>query len=179
MPNASFKLPNGTEVAINGTVEEVNQLIDFYSKHNPPKQAAGKHRQKPREDSHGETKIDKDVPDLTKIVNTVKNCDESEPIEKSILDRTSLVDRTLLPLYIVHEYMQNKFALTSGQIAKIVADLGIPIAQANISGTLSGTASRYVMGDKVRRRGQAVRYKLSRRGLKYVKEVLQGDKGED
>ena len=33
-----------------------------------------------------------------------------------------------------------------------------------------------MIGDKVKVKGQAVRYKLSRRGVKYMKEVLAGSK---
>ena len=60
-------------------------------------------------------------------------------------------------------------------MSKITTDLGIPISQSNASTTLSGTASKYVIGDKVKVRGKAVRYKLSRRGVKYMKEVLAGN----
>jgi hypothetical protein len=60
-------------------------------------------------------------------------------------------------------------------VKKITTELGIPISQPNASRTLSGTASKYVIGDKVRVKGQPVRYKLSRRGVKYMKEVLAGN----
>jgi len=104
----------------------------------------------------------------------VKNCDEAESIENKILDKASQVNRTLLPLYIVHEHMDNAVALTSGDINKITTDLGIPIATPNASRTLSGTASRYVIGDQVRTKGQPVRYKLSHRGIQYIKSVITG-----
>ena len=110
---------------------------------------------------------------LTEIVNLVKSCDEAEQIERQILDRVSQVDRTLLPLYIVYQHMENKYSLTSGEISKVTTDLGIPMATANISHTLSGTASKYVIGDAVRKKGKPVRYKLSRRGAKYIKTVIE------
>lgn len=84
------------------------------------------------------------------------------------------MNRILLPLFIVHEHMGNAFSMTSGEISQITKDLGILVQQPNVSLTLSGTASKYVVGDKVRKKGQAVRYKLSRRGLQYFKEVLNG-----
>lgn len=74
-----------------------------------------------------------------------------------------------------HEHLNNAFGLTSGEVAKITTDLGIPISQPNASRTLSGTASKYVIGDKVKMKGQPVRYKLSRRGVKYIQEVLAGN----
>ena len=117
--------------------------------------------------------------DYTQIVNLVKTCEEAEAIEKQILNRDSQVDRTLLPLYIVHEYLDNAFALTSGEIGKITTDLGIPISQPNASRTLAGTASRYVIGDKIKKKGQAVRYKLHRRGVDYIKSVIGGSGNEN
>lgn len=70
--------------------------------------------------------------------------------------------------------MDNAHGLTSGDISQITKGLGIPIHVANVSNTLSKTASKYVMGDKVRKKGQPVGYKLSRRGLKYMQDVLKG-----
>jgi hypothetical protein len=62
--------------------------------------------------------------------------------------------------------------LTSGEVSKVTTELGIRIDVANASKTLSGSASRYVIGDRVRKSGQPVRYKLSRRGHAYVKEAI-------
>lgn len=90
------------------------------------------------------------------------------------MDRPAQVNRTLLPLYIVHEHLDNAFGLTSGEVTKVTTNLGIPISQPNASRTLSGTAAKYVIGDKVKIKGQAVRYKLSRRGIQYMKQVLAG-----
>lgn len=179
MAKASLTLSNGTVVQIEGTPEEVRQLLEFYScqhsksrKPTPAKSKEGPSKAVMKEPSEATL-------DCSKIVNLVKDCDEAEKIEKRILDRSSQVDRTLLPLYIVHEHMDNAFGLTSGEISKITTDLGIPVAQPNASRTLSDTASRYVVGDKVKRKGQPVHYKLSRRGVKYINAVLEGtDSGE-
>jgi len=114
-----------------------------------------------------------DKPNLAEIVNLIKNCDEAEAIESQILDRTSQVNRILLPLFIVYKHQGNAFGLTSGDINKITIDLGIPIQTANVSHTLAGTASRYVIGDAVRERGKVIRYKLSRRGVQHFTSVLK------
>jgi hypothetical protein len=74
--------------------------------------------------------------------------------------------------------MANAHALSSGEISKITADLGVPVSQPNVSKTLSGTAAKYVMGDRVRKKGQPVRYKLSRRGLQYLQSVIRGKDSE-
>ncbi len=184
MSKASLTLPNGTVVQIEGTPEEVRQLLDFYSgKANAPQQAAGsagrRPPRKPKETPPSSVSPGSATPDLNQIVNLVKNSDEAEAIETNVLDRSSQVDRTLLPLYIIHEHLKNAFGLSSGEINKITTELGVPVSQPNASSTLSGTAARYVIGDKVRKKGQPVRYKLSRRGLQYMKAVIAGSADED
>jgi hypothetical protein len=172
MAKASITLPNGTVVNIEGTPEEVQHLLEFYS--GQPAETPRRHTSKKavsKKKAAKKTETASESVDCTEIVNLIKECDEAEAIEEQILDRTSQVNRTLLPLYIVHEYLDNDHKLTSGEIT---TDLGIPISQPNASRTLSGTASRYVIGDKVKKKGQPVRYKLSRRGVKYIKAVLEG-----
>lgn len=176
MAKATLKLGNGTLVTIEGSLEEVRELLSHYEGE-PSISGGGTTGSAQR--TGGSRQAAKASPgatvDLAAIVNLVKDCDEAEAIETNILDRASQVDRTLLPLYIVHEYLDNAFDLTSGQIAKITADLGIPISQPAASRALSGTASKYVMGDGVKRKGKPVHYKLSRRGVKYVHDVIRGD----
>lgn len=110
--------------------------------------------------------------DIMAIIAQIKNSEEADIIAERILDRTSAVDRILLPLYIVHEYMGNAFGLTSGEISGITRDLGTPISMANVAHAFSSSASRYVVGDKVRKKGVPVRYKLSRKGLSYIKSII-------
>ena len=175
MSKASIKLANGTSVQIEGTPEEVAKLLALYggAKSVAPDQTShGGTRTVPKGKSPQATAGAHATPDLSQIVNLIKTCDEAEAIESKILDKVSQVNRILLPLYIAHEYLDNTPSLTSGEVSQITPDLGIPVSQPNASTTLSGTASRYVIGDKVRKRGQAVRYKLSRRGLQYLKGVL-------
>ena len=174
MSKASIKLANGTSVQIEGTPEEVAKLLALYGGGKsvaPDQTSRGRTRTVPKGKSQA-TAGARATPDLSQIINLIKTCDEAEAIESKILDKVSQVNRILLPLYIAHEYLDNTPSLTSGEVSQITTDLGIPVSQPNASTTLSGTASRYVIGDKVRKRGQAVRYKLSRRGLQYLKGVL-------
>lgn len=177
MPKATFNLVNGTTIQIEGTTAEVQKLLELYGpqsrKISKPIGTKPSRVKKSKSKASQKVEGDGDQADLSEIVNLVKDCNEAESIEKNILDKTGQVNRTLLPLYIVHEYKENSFGLTSGEVSKVTTDLGIPISQPNASITLSGTASRYVMGDKVKKKGQAVRYKLSRRGTKYLKEVIR------
>jgi hypothetical protein len=181
MARASLKLPNGTVVTLEGTPEEVQRLLSLYGGEpaDVPESNAGTRPRKPRGRTPSARQSEQETqgkPDLAEIVNLVKTCDEAEAIETQILDRAAQVDRTLLPLYIVHEHLGNAFGLTSGEVSKVTKDLGIPISQPNASRTLSGIASKYVIGDKVKVKGQPVRYKLSRRGVEYMKEVLAGSR---
>lgn len=184
MAKASLTLPNGTIVLVEGTIEEVRALLAFYgtaqSKSSQTQNRTrvrhsgrtAKRERTPSKDMGNDTG-ESDLA-LSQIVNLVKSCDEAEAIEKNILDRTSQVDRTLLPLYIVHKHLANARGLSSGDVSKITKDLGVPISTPNASKTLSSTAKKYVIGDRVRQIGLTVRYKLSRRGLDYIKTVIDG-----
>jgi len=190
MTKASLTLPNGTVVQIEGTVGEVRDLLQFYGAgtgHRAPAvrkptarsrvRKAGGERTSSKHTAGGPG--EESAPNLSEIVGLVKDCDKAEEIERHILDRASQVDRTLLPLYIVHEHLKNALGLSSGEINRITTDLGVPVSQPNASTTLSGTAAKYVIGDKVRKRGQLVRYKLSRRGLQYMQSVIGGRSDEN
>jgi hypothetical protein len=186
MPNASIKLPNGTSIVIEGSPEDIAQVLALYggtseqmdrrkdTVQRPIPKKAGKAKAKPRETGEETNATGNDSTNLTKIIEEIKNCEWAERIESEILDKSAQVNRILLPLFVIHEYFENSIALTSGDIGRITKDLGIPIHIANVSNTLSGTASKYVIGDGVRKKGQPVKYKLSRRGVQYFKALLEG-----
>jgi hypothetical protein len=171
MPKASFVLPNGTTVAVDGTTGEIQRLLSIYASDG---QQAANVTAKPalRRETRREAEASHTDVDLSEIVNIVRTCAEAEGIERNVLDSKSLVDRTLLPLYIVHQYLGNAYALTSGQVSHVTADLGIPVRGSHASTTLSATAARFVVSDMIRKKGVAVHYKLSRRGLQYMQAVV-------
>ena len=176
MPKASLMLANGTVVTIEGTAPEVHELLSFYgSAASKPATGQGQQpsptpvTQKSRTAADDETVAEVD---LMAIVNYVKSCDEAEQIEKRILDQTDQLARLLLPMYIVYEHMGNAHALTSGQISKVTVQLGVPVHLSNVSTILGKSALKYVIGDTVRKNGQAVKYKLSRRGHAYLKDII-------
>jgi len=180
MAKATIKLQSGAIVTLEGTPEEVHRLLLLHSGGtSTPSSTEQRSKKKTTQDSHKSVESSDETPDLNEITNFVKNCEEAEAIEKNVLDRTSQVDRTLLPLYIVHAYKGNRFGLTSGEISRVTSELGVRVTQPNASTTLSTTASRYVMGDKVRKPGQPVRYRLSRRGVQYLKSVITGHSDGD
>ena len=181
MPKATIKLPDGTSVVIEGSPEEVAKLLALYGGEASGTGASsaasiekpnGKHATPNNKVVASKKAESGDSTNLPAIIKHIKNCDLAESIETMVLDKTGQVNRILLPLFIVHEYMGNAYGLTSGEVSQITTDLGIPVQTPNASRTLSGTASKYVIGDKVRKKGQAVRYKINRRGVKYFKGVL-------
>lgn len=179
MPKATLNLPDGTVVTIDGTPEEVHKLLQLYGSNQPAPAKATRGRRKAKTGKAKEKATQqKESVDHAAIINLVKTSDEAEQIEANILDRASVVDRTLLPLYIVHEYLDNAFGLTSGDVNKITTDLGIPVRTPHASTTLSKTAARYVVADRVRKKGVPTRYKLVRRGVQYMKSVITGESDE-
>jgi hypothetical protein len=117
---------------------------------------------------------DEDVPDIARIVAIIKDCDEAEVIETRVLDRKDVLNRVLLPLYVVNRHVGGTMGLTSGDIEKVTEQLGVKVNISGASTMLSGRAKSYVTGDAVRKKGGTVRYKLNRRGVQYFEEVLSG-----
>jgi hypothetical protein len=112
MLKATLTLANGTVVNIEGASEEVQNLLKLYSS--------------PISDKIPKKKLPKesnDVKDyINTIVNLIKDCEENDNIEKNIIDRTSQVNKVLLPLYVIHEYLENKINLQTGEISKITKE---------------------------------------------------------
>ncbi|MCX5904939.1 MAG: hypothetical protein NTV89_16040 [Proteobacteria bacterium] len=174
MPKATVTLASGAVVNIEGTTAEVKDLLAFYGAAHADPQEKKKATPAPRTAGKSTAKAQTEEFSISEIVKHVKDCDEADEIESRILETTSQVNRILLPLFVVHVYMGASHRLTTGDISAVTKELGIPIHVANVSNALKGSAARYVIGDTVRRRGQPVRYLLSRRGLKYIQNVIKG-----
>jgi hypothetical protein len=174
MAKATIKRRDGAIVTLEGSPEELKRLLTLDE--HPGEQFNAQPRAKGKKDVARTNPKDKekDTPDLTAIVKLIKTCKEAAAIENNILDRSSQVDRTLLPLYINHVYLDDKYSLTTGDISKVLKDLNIRITQPNASKTFSGVASKYILGDTRKVWGVPVHYKLSRRGAAYLKEVISG-----
>lgn len=177
MAKASMTLPDGTTVVVEGSSEEIQKII---SPHRPAQMEA-KETPPPNKEKHIKKKISRSEsgePDLAALINTTKTCREFDSIEANVLDRSSVVDRLLLPLYIAHEYVSEHLALTSGDITRYLSQFSVNIAQPNVAKNLSSSASRYVIGDTIRVKGKATRYRISRKGLSYIKSVIKGKADE-
>jgi hypothetical protein len=165
MAKSTIKLLNGTIITVEGSTEEIKKILSVYSSPSVESQRI-----------HEEEKVKDDV-DIEEgdiivgITNSIKEHNKAESIEKNILDRSSQVNRILLPLYINQEIYRDKSQLSSGEIARILNELGTPINIANISNVLA--SSKYVVGNKTRKKGQLTKYKISLRGFKYLDSIIK------
>jgi len=179
MAKSQIHLPNGTTVSIEGTAEEIARLLKLYSENTagvstgfvPKTSRTSKNTVASKAAGH-------DAEDrIIAIVNAAKESDDADGIERNVLDRSSQVDRVLLPLYINHTHLGHDIGLTTTEICNVLTNLGVKIASSNVSHTVAGPARNYVMGDKARKKGQknehAVRYRLSRKGLQYIQSVIK------
>jgi hypothetical protein len=174
MARATLELPSGAKVVIEGTPEEVHRLLAL-NEGGPVQPSPTPKTRKRTERPSTAGAQPPESPQLEEIVSHITNCDDAEGIEQTILNKRSRLNRVLLPLFIVHENYPKSPGLTSGEISKVTSELGIRVDQPNASRTLSGDARKYVSGDKLRTPGSAVRYRLNRRGVSYIKGVIAGE----
>jgi len=181
MPKASFILPNGTIITIDGTPGEVRSLLEFYGGRPKKGERAGQKqiaKAGPKKPA-AEKKIS--PAKIAQIVNKIKSCAEAEGIERNILARTHEANRVLLPIYVVHENMGNAFGLTTTDISKVTAELGARVRvsrQAAFRALVRSPASRYVLSDQPRQIGIATRYTMDTRGVEYMKKVIARTQAE-
>jgi hypothetical protein len=175
----SLDLPSGTVVTLEGTPKDMQRVLDnfngFNSKVTPKSKTNGSAKSLEKQDEASDSS--QTTPDILKIVNMAKSCPEAEAIEKNILEnQPSETDRVLLPLYIVHEYLDNAYGLTTVEIAAIAKELGTraKITRQNALRALTKRdASKYVSADKMRKRGTGTRYTLNDRGVQYLKSRFE------
>ncbi len=106
------------------------------------------------------------------IVNKVVDCEESEDIQRKVLDQKNMEAKILLCFYVSYKYFDNAW-LTSGDIEKITSDLGIKIDQRNITNKLE-KIRRYLESASARKKGRATPYRLNRKGVQHFEKILHG-----
>jgi hypothetical protein len=176
MPKADILLPNGTKVVIDGSVEDIKEIMAHSSQMAAPggsvmSESHQRHDPVPKSTEGGGQD---ENPDIAAIVARIKDCDEAEQIERRVLDHRDVLNRVLLCLWIVDRDFRPTMGLTSGEIEKITDQLGVKVGISNASTILSGRAKAFVSGDTVRKQGGAVRYKLNRRGVLQFESILSG-----
>jgi hypothetical protein len=177
----SLDLATGTVITFEGTPDEVQELLNkagipeskvITSKSDS--NGKSKSLTKQATSSNGSPQITADV---LRIVNLARSCSEAEAIEKNILEnKPSETDRVLLPLYIVHEYMENAYGLTTVEISEIMTELGsgARITRQNaLRALVKKDAAKYVTADKLRKPGTGTRYTLNDRGVQYIRSIFE------
>lgn len=109
---------------------------------------------------------------IVDICNKIKECEESESIEKQVLDKRGIDNRVLLPYFICHKYFPNP-RLTTGEIEKITGQMGVKIKTPNVSKAIADRLWKYLENTSTRARGKATLYKLNRKGATYFNGVLK------
>ena len=176
MPKANIMLPDGTKIEIDGSLEGVQKLTEHFGNRRHVNGAASAQdfaAPGPAPAPASAQGAEDDVPNIPRIVATIKDCEEAELIEMKVLDQKDVMNRVLLCLWAVHKYFSGNSGLTSGEIDKITAELGVRVNIANVSTALSGKAKAFLAGDAVRKKGAAVRYKLNRRGVQTFEGLLK------
>ncbi|WP_422037067.1 hypothetical protein [Roseibium sp.] len=175
MAEATIKLANGTTITVSGSAEEVAHVAMLYSGGSQPTAPSAKSGQ-PKEDiKAAATDGPSDDVDLSQIANTIFDCEETEALEKHILGHSDVVNKIMMCLYINEKYFNSQPALTTGEISKILSQLGISVATSNVSLAISRKANKYVMKDNVTKKGVIIRYSINRPGKQYFEEVLSGE----
>lgn len=174
---ATLHLPNGTKVEIDGESEEVRRLLETFSgQESRTRTPSGKvpiphARTRPDSNPADDDAVEEIGP--LAVVNRIKE-DESLQWLQAVVDSRDMTRRVLLPLYVASEIDPRCEGVTSGFIARVYTELGVRIAQANVSRELSGKAKKYVLADTVRRKGAPVHYKISRAGRTFLEQGRNG-----
>ena len=175
MLKATVKLSGGRTVTIEGPPEEVRALLEHYEGGESLPATRPKKSKAPSARRPGTTVAQSRLTpqQIAEIANEIRTCAEAEGIESNILDKPSEPNRVLLPLYVIHQYLDDKYSLTTTEISKITAELKTRVSRQN---ALRGIdkAAKYVQPDKARQEGIPTRYTLNRRGIQYMKAVIAG-----
>ncbi|NOH02219.1 MAG: hypothetical protein HND47_09810 [Chloroflexi bacterium] len=173
MAKASFKIPNGANVSIVGTPKEIQEFLALYTGTTEKLSSPTEERHIKKEDREisTEKKVKPEKADVEKIIQLAKTCKEADSIGKYILDQTNEANRVLVPLYIVHEYLDNAFALSTSQISEVTIGLGAKVSRQNALRAVKFSAPGHV----IKLSGKSPRYKIHRRGLAHLKSVIAGE----
>ena len=127
----------------------------------------------PKEKSAIEEVQEESVEDIAlAIANKTTDCDESADIQTKVLDGRSVDAKVLMCFYISHKYFGNAW-LTSGDVQRITAELGVKIAVGNASNARKKLRT-YLETGKVRKKGSPTPCRLNRSGVKRFEEILNG-----
>lgn len=181
MLKATINLPNGTAVAVEGNLHDVQTLLAFYAgsgaKPTEPRRSTPKQAHEAASASASSETSASGPIDLSKIVAEVKNGGQAEGIDKRILLAHGRLEKVLLPIYIFQIVLKGTGGLTNSDIASVTKLLGVPISVQNVSHVLSSASARpYIMHEGSKTRGN--RSSLTRRGIEHLSDVIAGTKSQ-
>ncbi|MHC4406776.1 MAG: hypothetical protein ACYTG0_44710 [Planctomycetota bacterium] len=145
-------------------------------RHSAPKKVT---RKKPSKSSKttpdsNEAPSSSDEIDVAGLVAHIKDADIHPDVEKNIIDKRNVLAKIVMVFYYAAECFDDPH-LTTGQIESITDQLGIKVGMANASNKIREN-QRYFTGRVVRKKGQAVPYKLNRQGEKAFEAFVKGEK---
>jgi hypothetical protein len=113
--------------------------------------------------------------DITAVVNAIHEADNSDEIEKNILERAAQLPRILLCFYFAGEQGTNGW-LTTAQVEAITDQLDVKILARNVATTIKKEGRKYLTADRVPHRGGGgpVRYRISRKGKRAFEQLVRG-----
>jgi hypothetical protein len=112
--------------------------------------------------------------DVASFVEFIKDSDKFPQVEKNVLKKKSQLARIIMVLYFIKDFTDNP-CLSTGQIATITDQLNVRIKYQNV-GKLIKANQKYFTGQKVRKPGAVVPYKLNRQGIEAFERCLNGEK---
>lgn len=113
--------------------------------------------------------------DIVKLVEFIKESDKFPDVDKNILEKSSQLPKILMCVYFAKDCFPNNPYLRTGEIDTITDQLGVRIQITNVSKTITRKL-KYFSGDRVRKRGVKIRYKINRAGGQAFKKLLEGKK---
>lgn len=174
MPKATIALANGTTITIDGTLEDINYLVNIYS---PSNTKPLKNKKLPKSKKVKSNRPLANKFDVLRITNALHNCEEIEEIEKNILDKPNELNRVLLPLYVLEKHLKDETGLTTSEISKVTIKLGVKVSRQNSLRAVKFTGPKYILSQS--EGSHFPRYRLNRRGMKYMESVINGTTSSD
>jgi hypothetical protein len=107
------------------------------------------------------------------IVNAIKNDERWSDIETKVLDNRSELPRILMVGFFAQQTEQPE--VTTADIQSVTDELAVRIRVSNAANSLKTGAGRFFASDRVRKRGQQVRYRLNRAGEREFLRILDAE----
>jgi hypothetical protein len=109
--------------------------------------------------------------DVAAICKVISESEAYPSIQTNILKTTNQLNKVLLAFVAADECGYKN--ISTGDVARITAELGKPLSQSNASKVIAKHADLFSAG-KERKQGAVIPYKINRHGRKVYSDVLSG-----